>query len=96
MLNPVFTPSHIKRLAPLVHTISIELQNVLANEVARATNDGEMEAEIDVAEWLGRASLEMISQAGFGHSFRALQGGGGAYLRAVKELVCVGWLIFRC
>lgn len=47
--------------------------------------------QIDVAEWLSRAGLEMISRAGFGHSFHAFEGDGDDYARAVKAIAYVGF-----
>lgn len=97
MLNPVFSASHVKRQAPLVHNISKELREVIVQEVIRAAGSSEEKkavADVEVAEWLGRASLEMISQAGLGHTFRALQGEGSAYLRAVKEITCVHFPLY--
>ncbi|KZV66201.1 cytochrome P450 [Peniophora sp. CONT] len=83
LLNPSFVPSHVRKLAPLVHKISGELRDAIGKEIS---TDGSRTREIDVAEWLSRAGLEMITRAGFGHSFHAFQGDGDAYAQAVKAI----------
>lgn len=90
MLNPAFSHAQMRRLYPLVQRISFQIRDILAKEVT-ATEGARREKvqEVDVAGWFGRTSLELIAQAGFGHTFHALEGDGATYVRALKEIACV-------
>lgn len=93
LLNPSFAPSHIRRMAPLMRDISSQLRDVVVEEVSQAQDAGSGKGshvcELDIAEYLGRAAIEFIGQAGFGHTFRALEGGSDGYVHAVKDIVYV-------
>ncbi|VDB84025.1 unnamed protein product [Peniophora sp. CBMAI 1063] len=87
LLNPVFSPGQIKRLAPLMRDISRQLRDLLVEDVTRSTQESASSGEIDLANWFGRVGLEMISQAGFGHTFHSLEGNGDDYVSAVKDVI---------
>ncbi|KZV67343.1 cytochrome P450 [Peniophora sp. CONT] len=89
LLNPVFSHAQMRRLVPLMRDISHQLKDLLVKEGARSTHDKARVYEIDTANWFGRVGLEMIAQAGFGHTFHALtaEGDGDEYVGAVKDLI---------
>jgi len=41
--------------------------------------------EVNIAEWMGKFSLEIIGQAGLGYSFGTLEGRNDEYCTALKE-----------
>ena len=69
MLNPVFSIAHMRRMVPIFNTVCLQLQVALA---ARVQGAGEEGADLDVLAWTGRTALELIGQAGLGHSFDPL------------------------
>ncbi|KAI0315526.1 cytochrome P450 [Amylostereum chailletii] len=81
LLNPVFSTNHMRRIIPIFHS----LQDIMRTTLA----DGPQ--EIDMLDWLGRLALELIAQAGLGHSFHTLDGNinehDRAYSRALKEYI---------
>lgn len=66
MLNPVFSPKHMRELAPIFYPIAHQLRDVLAKKVYSG------EEELDMSMWMGRAAMEYIGQGGMGYSFDAL------------------------
>ena len=69
MLNPVFSIAHMRRMVPIFNTVCLQLQGALS---ARVQDAGEEGAELDVLAWTGRTALELIGQAGLGHSLDPL------------------------
>ncbi|KAI3608726.1 cytochrome p450 [Moniliophthora roreri] len=63
MLNPAFSPAHLKDLTPVFYEVGRRLQKTLASKV----NDGPQ--EIDVLSWMGRTGLELLGRGGLGYSF---------------------------
>ncbi len=45
--------------------------------------------EINIADWTGKFSVDVIGQAGLGYSFGALEGKNDPYYRALKEWMSV-------
>ncbi|VDB84023.1 unnamed protein product [Peniophora sp. CBMAI 1063] len=84
LLNPVFSHTQMRNLAPIIHEISRRLRDVIITRLA-----GAPVGQMDCAEWLGRAGLEMIAQAGFGHTFHSLEpeDDGGRFVHAIKDVV---------
>ena len=60
-------------MIPIFNIITRRLQLAIENRVAAANAMG---TEIDVVMWMGRAALELIGQAGLGHSFDSLVNDG--------------------
>ncbi|KAB5588325.1 Cytochrome P450 [Ceratobasidium theobromae] len=84
MLNPVFTPKHMKSLnAFKVTTFTAVAQNMKA--AIMKDLDGAPLKEIDMLEWCSATALELIGQAGLGHSFGTLHGQESAFIRAAKN-----------
>ncbi|VDC01049.1 unnamed protein product [Peniophora sp. CBMAI 1063] len=81
MLNPLFSTAHMRRSASLVHSITLKYREYLLAETKKSAGS------VDVAPGLARLALEVISQVGFGHSFRALDGGSSDYILASKEIL---------
>ena len=55
LLNPAFSHAHMRRIAPLMQGISIQLRDLIVNEIASSSS--EKTREVDLGEWLGRAAL---------------------------------------
>ncbi|CCL98712.1 uncharacterized protein FIBRA_00716 [Fibroporia radiculosa] len=66
MLNPVFSINHMRRLLPIFYETVHQLRIAMMSEAA--TGDGEM----DILDWMGRMSLELIGRGGLGTSFDSL------------------------
>ena len=66
MLNPVFSTAHMRHVAPICNEVCGRLQTALVQRV------GVEPIILDMLEWMGRTSLELIGQAGLGHSFDPL------------------------
>ncbi|KAL7277367.1 hypothetical protein ACG7TL_009229 [Trametes sanguinea] len=66
MLMPVFSAKHLRELAPVFW----EVANRLVTAISYRAND--TPREIDVLDWMGRTALEIIGEAGMGHSFDPL------------------------
>lgn len=90
-LNPAFSPTQIRRLAPLMSSIASQLRDLIVADVTAGIQGGgnSRTREIDMAEWLGRAAVEILGQAGFGQTFHTLEGDGDKYVHAVKDLMYV-------
>ncbi|KAI0059680.1 cytochrome P450 [Artomyces pyxidatus] len=63
MLNPIFAPRHLRSLVPLFHRVTRQLVLVLRQLTADEPR------EIELVDWLGRLSLELLSQGGLGYTF---------------------------
>lgn len=82
MLNPVFSPKHMRDLAPIFYPIAHQLRDLLTLRVK------ESDEEIDMSTWMSRAALEYIGQGGMGYEFDALdQNKTNKYHDAVKLFV---------
>ena len=66
MLNPVFSTAHMRRMVPLFNSVCLRLQTAISQRV------GDDPVELDMIAWMGRTALELIGQAGLGHSFDPL------------------------
>ena len=78
----------MRRIAPLMRDISRQLRDVMLDDISQRMRRSKLDAcEIDCAEHLGRAALEFIAQAGFGHTFHAMGGTAEEYVHAIKDQV---------
>ncbi|RPD74082.1 cytochrome P450 [Lentinus tigrinus ALCF2SS1-7] len=66
LLNPAFNINHMRDMIPIFYDVTHKLR--LAIE--RSITDGP--AEIDMVNWMGRTTLEVMGQAGLGYSFDPL------------------------
>ncbi|KAI0768123.1 cytochrome P450 [Trametes elegans] len=66
MLNPVFSPRHMRHMIPTFYGIGQSLLDALDAKIQAGAD------ELDMALWTGRAALEIIGQAGLGYSFDPL------------------------
>ncbi|CUA67703.1 hypothetical protein RSOLAG22IIIB_13540 [Rhizoctonia solani] len=80
MLNPVFTAKHMKSLTPIFDKIAQLMKHSIIKEIGNMPGK-----EVDMLQWCGAAALELIGQAGLGHTFGVLEGVDSEYSRAVKE-----------
>jgi len=83
MLNPVFATSHLAELMPVFYTVSYQLRDALLSDVQAN------KSSVDVIHWLTRVALELVGEAGLGHSFGALQGQFEDYVTASKDITYV-------
>jgi len=85
MLNPVFSLKHMRGMISIFNPISIQLREVLSEQVRLA--DGQ---DVNVMKWLSRAALEFIGQGGLGYAFHALDDTKtDTYSETLKRLGCV-------
>ncbi|KAI0739058.1 cytochrome P450 [Daedaleopsis nitida] len=66
MLTPLFSESHLRNLTPIFYEVSDRLVRGISQRLESQARD------LDMLDWMGRAALEIIGQAGLGHSFDPL------------------------
>ncbi|KAH6688251.1 cytochrome P450 [Leptodontidium sp. MPI-SDFR-AT-0119] len=72
-LLPAFNVKVIKNLYPLFWTKATEMVTLIKQEVETGPNATEKSsASINIDDWAGRVSLDIIGQAGFGSEFSSL------------------------
>lgn len=71
-LLPVFNFKVVKNLYPLFWGKATEMTNLIKQEIQSSASDKSSSAVIDIDDWAGRVSLDIISKAGFGSDFHAL------------------------
>ena len=59
----------MRRMIPIFHSVAHKLQDAIEMRVKAVD---ELDAEVDILAWMGRTALELIGQAGLGHSFDPL------------------------
>ncbi|KAJ7475711.1 cytochrome P450 [Mycena latifolia] len=62
MLNPVFSTAHLRQMVPVFFGVGKKLRAVLESKVQRGPQE----------IWMSRTALELVGQAGLGHSFDPL------------------------
>ncbi|THU83076.1 cytochrome P450 [Dendrothele bispora CBS 962.96] len=77
ILNPVFSLTQLKAIAPIICEIAQQTSDALAANIGPGS-------EIDMLKVVGSAALEYIGQGGLGHSFAAHKSDA---LRDMKELL---------
>ncbi|KAJ1307117.1 hypothetical protein OPQ81_001235 [Rhizoctonia solani] len=82
LLNPVFTPNHMRDLVPTFGGIANHLEDIFMNKVQQG---GGASAMVDIFKWLNYGAFEMIGQAGMGHSFDIMEGKESSYLKAADR-----------
>ncbi|KAF8751519.1 cytochrome P450 [Rhizoctonia solani] len=82
ILNPVFTPL-ICVNTPTFNSIAHHLSEIVTSEVRTS---GGNTAVVDIHHWMSNVSLEMIGQAGMGHSFGVMTGKEPEYIEASRQL----------
>ncbi|KAJ6577162.1 cytochrome P450 [Mycena capillaripes] len=66
MLNPVFSPAHLRQMVPIFTGVAKRVRTTLESKVRRGPQ------EVDVLIWTSRLALELVGQAGLGYSFDPL------------------------
>lgn len=72
-MGPAFSTVHIKALYPVFWSKAKELSNELALDVIRSSSNGEVSPAIDVGDWAGRATLDIIGIAAMGQDFECIR-----------------------
>ncbi|RDB16522.1 hypothetical protein Hypma_002893 [Hypsizygus marmoreus] len=67
LVDPIFTPNRISKLTPLFYNVTRQMKATLAAELASKPRG----QEIDILDVTVRTSLELIAQAGLGHTFNS-------------------------
>ncbi|KAJ6544810.1 cytochrome P450 [Mycena vulgaris] len=81
MLNPVFSIAHLRQMVPVFFGVGKRLRAALEFKVQEGPQ------EVDVLLWMTRTALELVGQAGLGHSFDTLTDDEvPAYVKSVKQL----------
>ncbi|EGF99140.1 cytochrome P450 monooxygenase [Melampsora larici-populina 98AG31] len=91
MLLPFFSPTQLKEASPMFEEKSQQLCSILRQMLedndSSSKNDKNM--IVDMYAWFNRVTLDIIGQAGFGHSFNSLLGEDHV-TRALNRLFCSG------
>ncbi|CCO37426.1 Cytochrome P450 94A1 [Rhizoctonia solani AG-1 IB] len=82
MLNPVFTAKHMKSLVTVFDAIAQNMKKSMIKDIGDTPG-----REIDVLKWCSATALELIGQAGLGHTFGVLEGIESPYSLAVKDFL---------
>ncbi|KAJ3932727.1 MAG: cytochrome P450 [Lentinula lateritia] len=85
MLNPVFSPAHMREMTPTFFDVTHKLERALKDRLQK----GPSTQEVDILSWMGRTALEIIGQAGLGYSFDPLtdEESSHPYSKMIKELL---------
>ncbi|KAG9013822.1 hypothetical protein FRB94_000802 [Tulasnella sp. JGI-2019a] len=83
VMNPAFSMAHIRELTPLMTRHAKDLKDIWLDTVSKSTSGT---AEIEVSEWLNRAALNIIGDAGFGYQFNALHDSSNELAMAFHDL----------
>ncbi|KAF9577455.1 hypothetical protein BGW38_007324 [Lunasporangiospora selenospora] len=83
MLNPAFSHKHIKEMVPIMAGPAAALAKIWSSRADEAV--GQV-AEFDITVDLGRATLDIIGQAGFGYDFQSLASPKNELSNAYKTL----------
>ncbi|EJF63643.1 cytochrome P450 [Dichomitus squalens LYAD-421 SS1] len=70
-LNPVFSVKHLRDMTPLFYQVIHKTRDAIMERV-RAGAGAKGGVELDMLSWSGRTTLEVLGQAGLGHSFDPL------------------------
>ncbi len=70
-LLPAFNVKVIKNLYPLFWTKAAEMVSLIKDEVKSSSSE-KSSASVNIDNWAGRVSLDIIGQAGFGSEFSSL------------------------
>ncbi|KAG8730214.1 cytochrome P450-dit2 [Ceratobasidium sp. 423] len=70
LLNPAFTPKHMRNLVPTFQAITNRLEDIVMSKIQEG---GGASAVVDIYKWTNYVALEMIGQAGMGHSFGVME-----------------------
>ncbi|KAI0791025.1 cytochrome P450 [Abortiporus biennis] len=63
LLSPVFSINHLRRMTPIFYNITHKLRDAIHAQVKSGPK------ELDILNWMGRGTLEILGQAGLGYSF---------------------------
>ncbi|KAI0064111.1 cytochrome P450 [Artomyces pyxidatus] len=85
ILNPAFQMQHLRSMVPLFHKITYEFRKVMRKKLE---DDPQ---EIELMDWLGRLSLEMIAQGGLGYTFESFtpDAENAEFVTAIKDFAPV-------
>ncbi|PCH42180.1 cytochrome P450 [Wolfiporia cocos MD-104 SS10] len=84
MLNPVFSVNNMRYMTPTFYNIAYKLRDALQARLSNGLR------ELDMLNWMRRASLETIAQAGLGCSLNPLvRDEADKYADAIKAVVWV-------
>ncbi|KAI0028310.1 cytochrome P450 [Vararia minispora EC-137] len=86
LMNPAFSINHMRRMIPVFRQLTQRVSQVIQLQTLMRADIGKEGKEVDVTEYMGRLALDLISQAGFGHSFYAIEGNDHGYSLALKRL----------
>ncbi|WRT69267.1 uncharacterized protein IL334_006251 [Kwoniella shivajii] len=103
VLNPSFSPSAIRGMIPIFYDKSFELKDKFIsliegdsiNEECSPTPPKEMDIikgsrKIDIMNWLGKTTLDVIGLAGFSYDFNALQDPKNELAEAYRKMFSAG------
>ncbi|KAJ7931394.1 cytochrome P450 [Mycena leptocephala] len=81
ILTPVFSAAHLRQMVPIFFDVAKKVRTILESKVQKGPQ------EVDILLWNTRTALELVGQAGLGHSFDALVDDEiPPYIQSVKKL----------
>ncbi|KAG8952767.1 hypothetical protein FRC04_003690 [Tulasnella sp. 424] len=90
MLAPVFTNENVKHMDQEIHQAADKLADSLREHV-QSVAEKDSGAEVNILDWSGRATLDIIGNVGFGHDFGCgMSEEAKAIQRSWRELVGMG------
>lgn len=85
-LLPAFAFRHIKELYPIFWTKSSELIQAIILYNETGCSDNKTSTNIDVQDWAGRATLDIIGLAGMGRDFDSIRNPDNELTRTYKNI----------
>ncbi|KZO98271.1 cytochrome P450 [Calocera viscosa TUFC12733] len=70
IMNPSFSPGQIREVTPIFFDTARRLCDVFNSIIIKSSDTSDV--EIDMYSWFGRATLDVIGQAGFGYHFNSM------------------------
>ncbi|KZT61472.1 cytochrome P450 [Calocera cornea HHB12733] len=85
VMNPSFSPGHIRDVTPIFFATSNHLRDVLDRNLPSGLDM----KELDIYTYAGRASLDIIGEAGFGYRFNSLDDADNELWSALHDMMSV-------
>lgn len=86
VMRPAFSPAQSKAYLPIFLSIAGQLSNKWRELVSREEGDGT--AQIDVNQWLSRATMDVIGEAAFDYQFQLLHDDSAPLVKSYFNMLC--------
>ncbi|KAI0030803.1 cytochrome P450 [Vararia minispora EC-137] len=85
LMNPAFSINHMRRIMPIFLALSRKVRGIYECSFCDRTGPLMITLDVDVMDYCSRFALDLIAQAGFGHSFGSIDGKDEGYSAALKK-----------